>query len=107
MPLENYEISILLKMYDEKIIGKSGYKAIQQVRSKINWNGITVAYNVKKSFEAVARKLVKRMLLSDDGKSMKVLYLDKLGTSFVIGYTKQNPNAMSELEDKIKNLQKK
>ena len=103
MPLQEYEIAILLKMYDERIIGKSGYKAIQQVRSKINWNGIASAYSIRKSFDTITRRLVARSLLSDDGKSMKVLYLDKLGTSYVVGYLKENPNAIADLELKIKN----
>ena len=89
-------------MYDAQIIGKGGYKAIQQVRRNINWNGIARVYSVRKSFD-VARKLVARMLLSDDGKSMKVLYLDKLGTTFVVEYMKQNPNAFAELDAKIRN----
>lgn len=101
--LQDYEIAVLLRMYDTQIIGKSGYKAIQQVQRKINWNGIARAYSVKKRFGAVVRKLVARMLLSDDGKSMKVLYLDKLGTTFVIGYMKQNPNALAELDAEMKN----
>lgn len=104
MPLEPYEIAILLKMYDEQIIGKSGYKAIQQVRSKINWKGISAVYSIRKSFETIARRLVNKMLLSDDGKSMKVLYLDKLGVSFVVGHLKQNPNAFLNLERQIDQL---
>jgi len=28
MYLENYEIAILVKMYDEQVIGKAGYKSI-------------------------------------------------------------------------------
>ena len=101
MALENYEIAILLKMYDEQIIGNAGYKAIENVRGKINWKGMASAYNVKKNFETVTRRLVTKKLLSDDGKSMKVLYLDKLGVSFAVGYLKQNLNAFVDLEEKI------
>jgi hypothetical protein len=99
--LENYEIAILLKMYDEKIIGKPGYTSIQKARSKIHWEKISSAYKVKKSFDTIARRLVKRKLLSDDGKSMGVLYLDKLGLDFVVGYMKQNPGALKTLETKL------
>lgn len=101
MTLENYEIAILLKMYDEKIIGKLGYTSIQKVRSKIHWERISSAYNVKKSFDMITRKLVKRKLLSDDGKSMEVLYLDKLGLDFVVAYMKENPGALKILETKL------
>ena len=102
MALENYEIAILLKMYDERIIGNVGYKAIQNVRNNINWKGIVSAYNIKKKFETITRRLVTKKLLSDDGKSMKVLYLDKLGVSFVVGYLKQNSNAFTDLEEKMR-----
>jgi len=101
MYLENYEIAILVKMYDEQVIGKAGYKSIQTVRSKINWTGISSAYKVRKRFETIARRLVARRLLSDDGKSMKVLYLDKLGVGFVMGFLKENQNALADLEDRI------
>lgn len=100
MSLQDYEITILLKMYDERIIGKSGYTSIQKVRSKIHWQKITASYKIKKSFDEVTRKLVKRKLLSDDGKSMAVLYLDKFGVDFAIAYLDQNRNALSDLESK-------
>ena len=88
-------------MYDEIIIGKKGYRSLERVRSKINWRGISSAYRVRKSFDSITRKLVNRKLLSDDGKSMAVLYLDKLGVDFVVSYLDENPNAFSDLESKI------
>lgn len=99
MSLKPYEIAILLQMYDEQIIGTSGYTSLQTVRSKINWKKITSFYRVRESFETVARRLVKKRLLSDDGKSMQVLFLDKLGVDFVIGYLDVNPNSFTDLED--------
>lgn len=101
MALEDYEIAILLKMFDEKIIGKPGYTSIQRVRSKIHWQNIASAYKVKKSFDSIVRHLVKRKLLSDDGKSLEVIYLDKLGVDFVYAFLKQNPNALKDLETRI------
>ncbi|MCI4432565.1 MAG: hypothetical protein JHC41_03015 [Nitrosopumilus sp.] len=101
MPLEDYEIGILLKMYDEQIIGMRGYTSLERVRSKIQWPNIAKAYKIKKSFDSVTRKLVKRKLLSDDGKSMAVLYLDKLGVDFVVEYLDENPNAMNDLVEKM------
>ena len=99
MPLKHYEIAILLQMYDERIIGPSGYTSLQTVRSKINWKRLASFYRVKESFETVARRLVKKRLLSDDGKSMQVLFLDKLGVDFVVGYLDENPNSFTDLED--------
>ncbi len=97
MVLKPYEIVILLQMYDERIIGPGGYISTQAVRSKINWKRISPHYRIRDSFYSTARKLVKKRLLSDDGKSMAVLFLDKLGVSFVVGYAKENPNAIKEL----------
>ena len=99
MTLKPYEIAILLQMYDERIIGPSGYTSLQTVRSKINWKKIASFYRVKESFDTVARRLVKKRLLSDDGKSLQVLFLDKLGVDFVVGYLDENPNAMKDLEE--------
>lgn len=100
--LKPYEIAVLLEMYNEGIIGRRGYTSIQKVRSKVRWQQIASAYNIKDSFDNVARYLVRRKLLSDDGKSLAVLYLDKLGVDFIIAYLMQNPNAFKDLEDKIK-----
>ncbi len=99
MPLKPYEIAILLQMYDERIIGPSGYTSLQTVRSKINWKKIASFYRVKESFDIVARRLVKKRLVSDDGKSLQVLFLDKLGVDFVVGYLDENPNSFTDLED--------
>lgn len=99
MSLKPYEIAVLLQMYDERIIGPSGYTSLQTVRSKINWKKISSHYGVKESFDTVARRLVKKQLLSDDGKSMQVLFLDKLGVDFVVGYLDVNPNSFTDLED--------
>ena len=101
MDLKPYEIAILLQMYDERIIGPSGYTNIKTVRSKINWRRISSYYGVKGSFDSIARRLVKKRLLSDDGKSMAVLFLAKFGVSFVVGYVKENPNAPRDLESII------
>lgn len=102
MALQPYEIAILLQMYDEKIIGHAGYTSLQKVRSKVKWQKIASHYKVKESFDTIARRLVKRKLLSDDGKSLAVLFLDKLGVSFVVGYLKENPDAMKDLADVLR-----
>lgn len=85
-------------MYNERIIGKKGYTSIQKVRSKICWQKIASHYKIKDSFDTISRKMVKRKLLSDDGKSLEVLYLDKLGVDFVVGYLQENPSAQKDLE---------
>lgn len=101
MTLKPYEVAVLLQMYNERIIGKRGYTGLQKVRSKIKWQQIASAYGIKESFDSVARRLVKRKLLSDDGKSLAVLYLDKLGVDYVTAYVQQYPNAMKDLEEML------
>jgi len=99
MPLKPHEIAILLQMYNERIIGPRGYTSLQIVRSKINWKKISSYYRIRESFDTIARKLVKRRLLSDDGKSLAVLFLDKLGVDYVVGYLGVFPNAQKDLEE--------
>jgi len=99
MSLKPHEIAILLQMYNERIIGPRGYTSLQIVRSKINWKKISSYYRIRDSFDTIARKLVKRRLLSDDGKSLAVLFLDKLGVSYVVGYLEEFPNAQKDLEE--------
>lgn len=100
--LEEYEIAILLQMYDKWIVGKENYISIEKVSSKIKWQDIARAYRVKKKFKSVAHGLVNKLLLSDDGKSMAVLYLDKLGVDFVEIWVKLHPSSMKDLENKLK-----
>lgn len=99
--LQDHEIAVLLMMYDSKLIGKPNYKPIQVVRSKVRWQQIASVYRTRDSFDKVARRLVKFRLLSDDGKSMQVLYLDRLGLAFVVGHLAQKPSAMKDLEAKM------
>lgn len=100
--LEEYEIVILLQMYDKWIVGKENYVSIEKTSSKIKWQQIAGVYRVKKKFKSVVQGLVNKLLLSDDGKSMEVLYLDKLGVDFVEMWLKLHPNAMKDLENKLK-----
>lgn len=100
--LEEYEIVILLQMYDKWIVGKENYIPIEKVSSKIKWQDIARAYRVKKKFKSVAHGLVNKLLLSDDGKSMAVLYLDKLGVDFVEIWVKLHPNSIKDLENRLK-----
>lgn len=99
MSLEPYEIAILLQMYNEQIIGHRGYTSLQIVRSKINWKKIASYYRVTKSFDTITRRLVKRGFLDDDGKSLAVLFLNKLGVDFVVGYLQDFPNTQKDLAE--------
>jgi hypothetical protein len=100
--LEEYEVAVLLQMYDKWIVGKENYISIEKTSNKIKWQEIARAYRVKKKFKSVAHGLVNKLLLSDDGKSLKVLYLDKLGVDYVEMWLKLHPGAMKNLESKLK-----
>jgi hypothetical protein len=93
-----HEIAVLLLMFNDKIIGKKGYVSLQKARKKIGWQRIASKYGIKISFDNVARKLVKKRLLSDDGKSLSVIYLDKFGVDFVIAYIEEHPMAIEEIQ---------
>lgn len=95
--LKDYEIAVILRMYDEGLIG-GGYRSLEAVRKEIRWKDIERKYKVKGGFEEVARRLIKRKLLSDDGKSMAVVSLDRLGVAFARAYLKTNPRAMDDLD---------
>lgn len=99
--LEPHEIALLLLMYDRGIVGKAGYINIAHVASRIKWQKIQSTFGTKDSIDKAARKLVKKMYLSDDGKSMKVLYVDKIGVDFCKGYLATFPTAMQDLEAKL------
>lgn len=99
--MEDYEIAIILQAYNKGIIGMPCYVAIEKFSKMINWRKISSAYKVKKGFKSVAQKLVKRKLLSDDGKSMAVLYLDKLGVAYIIEKIENESEQISKISSKI------
>lgn len=89
-------------MYDKQMIGKSQYADIHYVRNAVCWDKIASHYGINAGFDSVARKLVKMRLLSDAGKSMAVLFLDKMGTSFAKAYISHNPGALEDLCSMLK-----
>ncbi|QLH07106.1 hypothetical protein [Nitrosopumilus ureiphilus] len=99
--MDDYEIAIILQAYNKGIIGMKNYVAIEKFSKMINWQKISTVYRIKKGFKSVAQKLVKRKLLSDDGKSMAVLYLDKIGASYIIGMNENEPKRISKILSKI------
>jgi len=99
--MEDYEIAVILQAYNKGIIGMRNYVALEKFSKMVNWKKISSIYKIKKGFKSVAQKLVKRKLLSDDGKSMAVLYLDKLGVSYVIGLNESDPELISKILSKI------
>lgn len=92
----DYEMAILLRMYQKGLVG-SKYRSMQDVRRSIGWVKIASHYREKKKFDAIARKLIKSGMLADAGKSAKVLSLSMVGLVHVKEYLKANPDALDAL----------
>lgn len=99
--MDDYEIAILLQAYNKGIIGMRNYVAIEKFSKMVNWTKISSAYRIKKGFKSVSQKLVKRKLLSDDGKSMAVLFLDKFGVSYIVGMIETEPKTIEKISSEI------
>ena len=80
--LKYYEDEILIRMFDRGVIGMD-YTSVERVASKIKWSDIASKYRVKKSFQSVIRELVSKLLVTDHGKSGRVVSLTKLGVDYV------------------------
>lgn len=97
----DYEIAVIQKAYDKGIIEMQKYVAIEKFAKIIDWQKISSKYGVKRGFKQIARKLVKRKLLSDDGKSMAVLYLTKLGIDYITGMIEDKSSRISKISTDI------
>ena len=76
---------------------KNAYRSIQIVERSIGWRRLASHYRTKARFSAVAKKLVKKGMLDDHGKSMRVLSLSMRGFMDVNAYLKDNPDAADSL----------
>lgn len=95
------ETAILLRMYQKGLVGNR-YRSIQIVRRSIGWDRIASHYRERRRFEAIARKLVKKRLLDDAGKSARVLSLSMMGHVRVRVCLEENPGSLEELYMSIK-----
>lgn len=91
------EMAILLRMYQRGLVG-SRYRSTQIVRRRIGPDKMAPHYRERRRFEAIARSLAKKMMLSDAGKSAKVLSLSMVGNVHVKEYLEENPGALEELD---------
>ncbi|MCK4327602.1 MAG: hypothetical protein KAW41_03930 [Candidatus Diapherotrites archaeon] len=80
--MRDYEEAVLIALFDEKIIGSS-YKPIEKAARKINWGGIARKYDVKKSFKKVLQGLARKGVVSDHGKSGRVVSLTLAGLAYL------------------------
>ena len=90
------ETAVLVRMYQKGLID-NGYRSRQVVERSIGWTRLASHYRTKKKFSALARRLVKKDLLDDHGKSMQVLSLTMKGSMSVRAYLKDNPDAPDSL----------
>ena len=67
------------------------------VERSIGWSRLASHYRSRRKFAALAKRLVKKGLLDDHGKSMQVLSLTMMGAAHVKMYLKDNPGAPDSL----------
>ena len=84
MPLKEYEIEVLKRLYDNDLILYK-YLPIETVAQIIKWNKLSRDFNVKKKFKSVKKRLLARSYVYDAGKSCKVVSLSKYGIAYVEG----------------------
>ena len=75
----------------------NAYRSIQIVERSIGWKRLASRYRTRARFSAVAKKLVKKGMRVDHGKSMRVLSLSMRGFMDVNAYLKDNPDAEDSL----------
>ena len=90
------ETAVLVRMCQKGLIG-NGYRSRQVVERSIGWTRLASHYRTKKKFSALARKLVKKDLLDDHGKSMQVLSITMAGIMSVRAHLKDSPDAPDSL----------
>ena len=76
--LEPHEEEVLIRMLREGFIGGS-YSSLERVARAIRWEEIARRCGIRAKFKSVAKRLVSRGLLTDHGKSMRVLSLTRDG----------------------------
>jgi predicted transcriptional regulator len=81
--LKDYEGEILIRMLEKEIIGMN-YTSAERVASKIKWSDIANRFRVKKSFQSVIRELMSKQLVTDHGKSGRVVSLTKVGIDLAV-----------------------
>jgi hypothetical protein len=87
--LKSYEEQILLRMYDELIIGHK-YKTTQKIASIIGWDEIAKKHGVRKKFQSVLRHLISKGYIEGHGKRGKAGSLSRFGVLYVIGRKDQD-----------------
>ncbi len=76
--LEPHEEEILIRMLREGFV-EGAYSSLERVARAIRWEEIARRCGVRAKFKSVAKRLVSRGLLTDHGKSMRVLSLTRDG----------------------------
>jgi len=82
MPLKDYEIEVLIRLYDNGLI-YFDYKSTEKVARIIKWSEIARKFNVRRKFKSVKKKLLNKGYVYDAGKSCKVVSLSIHGVAFV------------------------
>lgn len=91
------ETAVLVCMHREGLIA-NGYRGRQIVERSIGWRRLASHYHTRIKFLALARRLVRKGMLDDHGKSMQVLSLTMRGAMHAQAYLRDNPDAADSLD---------
>lgn len=83
--LKDIEVEVLVSMHKNGLVA-GRYRDIHDVRRSIGWQKMASRHRERSKFDTLARKLVKKGILTDHGKSMKVLSLTPTGDMLVREY---------------------
>ncbi len=86
--LKEYEKEILVRMMEAGYIGRA-YASIEKVASAIHWDELVDKYGIRKGFKSVLRSLKAKGLVTDHGKSLRVISLTKEGLRMVLAIKKE------------------
>ena len=82
MDFKEIEMDLLVRMHQKGLVA-GRYRSTQDVRRSIGWQDMASRRRERAKFDAIARKLVKKGVLTDHGKSMRVLSLTPQGDLLV------------------------
>ncbi len=81
--MRKYEEEVLVRMLEAGYI-LSTYAPLEKVASAIKWDELANKYGVRKSIKSVFRSLKAKGLITDHGKSLRVVSLTKEGVRMAL-----------------------
>ncbi len=81
--MKEYEEEIIIRMLEAGYI-LSTYAPLEKVASVINWDELATKHKVRKGIKSVFRSLKAKGLITDHGKSLRVVSLTKEGVRMAL-----------------------